>query len=119
MIRKLALIFIKYIPFIFILDLLLKLFLFNFSLSILAICFVDSIEKLFVLSGFIIFSFTFKFCIYHRLFLYFLTVLYITYAFISLNGFEINSLIYLDISTFIFIFLISLIIAFRNKYGNI
>lgn len=85
MLRKFGIIFIKLAPVLLAILLLAKYFV----VSSLLIELVSSITDLLIAIGLLILSLTFKFCIYHRLIIYYVFVSYISYIFSSLHIFKI------------------------------
>lgn len=109
--RKFSLIFIKISSSILALDLFLKLVLIYFPINLLWIEVIDTISKMILSIGFVILSFIFKYCWYHRSLFYIVIVsniLYLIYLFITL---DITMIIY-----FIFGLIISIIVMFLIIY---
>nr|DAH01268.1 MAG TPA: cobalt/magnesium transport protein [Crassvirales sp.] len=77
MLKKLSLIFIRFAPFLLALNILFKILLRYYTVSTVIISCVDLVTVIMVLVGLIILSFTFKFCIYHRILLYCVLVCYL------------------------------------------
>lgn len=120
MLKKLSLIFIKFSPFI-IVSILLKLFLLFITTNSQLIEVVDIVSKIILVIGLIILSFTFKFCLYHRLLLYctlLCYILYLIYTIYAINIFIIVAVIFMLI---ILIFITTFLIIYYlkiNKYAN-
>lgn len=70
MLKKLSLIFIRFTPLLLALNVLFKIAFYYYTISPIVIDCVDVATSIVILVGFIILSFTFKFCIYHRILLY-------------------------------------------------
>jgi hypothetical protein len=121
MLKKLSLIFIKFSPFI-IVSILLKLFLLFITTNSQLIEVVDIVSKIILVIGLIILSFTFKFCLYHRLLLYctlLCYILYLIYVVCSVNTFVVISIIFvLVIIIFVIIFLIIYYLKHKNERVN-
>lgn len=79
MLRKLSIIFIRLAPVLLAIKILVLLLAEYFVVSSLLIGLVSSITDLLIAIGLLILSLTFKFCIYHRLIIYYVFVSYISY----------------------------------------
>lgn len=90
MLRKLSIIFIRLAPVLLAIKILVLLLAEYFVVSSLLIGLVSSITDLLIAIGLLILSLTFKFCIYHRLIIYYVFVSYISYIVSILFGFFIN-----------------------------
>lgn len=90
MLRKLSIIFIKLAPVLLAIKILILLLAEYFVVSSLLIGLVSSITDLLIAIGLLILSLTFKFCIYHRLIIYYVFVSYISYIVSILFGFSLN-----------------------------
>ena len=80
-----------------------------FVVSSLLIGLVSSITDLLIAIGLLILSLTFKFCIYHRLIIYYVFVSYISYIVSILFGFSLTNVIFVSLFlclTIIIIFLV-------------
>lgn len=81
MLKRLSLIYLRFIPLLFILDEIIKYFcgssIIPTSTYTKLIPSLDIIKEMILVLGFILFSFTFRFCIYHRLILYFVLMMQI------------------------------------------
>lgn len=111
MLKKLSLIFIKISSSILALDLFLKLMLIYFPINLLWIEVMDIISKMILSIGFVILSFIFKYCWYHRSLFYIVIVGNILYLFYLLITLDITVIIY-----FIFGLIISIIVMFIIIY---
>lgn len=89
MLRKLSIIFIRLAPVLLAIKILILLLAEYFVVSSLLIGLVSSITDLLIAIGLLILSLTFKFCIYHRLIIYYVFVSYISYIISSLHIFKI------------------------------
>lgn len=90
MLRKLSIIFIRLAPVLLAVKILILLLAEYFVVSSLLIGLVSSITDLLIAIGLLILSLTFKFCIYHRLIIYYVFVSYISYIISILFEFFIN-----------------------------
>ena len=109
MLKKLSLIFIKISSSILALDLFLKLVLIYFPINLLWIEVIDTINKMILSIGFMILSYTFKYCGYHRSLFYIVitgNILYLLYLFITIDMTILIYLIYFILTTIIVIFII-------------
>lgn len=109
MLKKLSLIFIKISSSILALDLFLKLMLIYFPINLLWIEVIDTISKMILSIGFVILSYTFKYCDYHRSLFYVVitgNILYLLYLFITIDMTILIYLIYFILITIIVIFII-------------
>lgn len=86
MLRKLSLIFIRFTPLLLALNVLLKIAFYYYTISPIVISCVDVATSIVILVGFIILSFTFKFCIYHRILLYCVLTCYLLCLINSILG---------------------------------
>lgn len=88
MLKKLSLLFIKISSSLLALDLLIKLIILYIPINLIWINFADIIIKMILCIGFLIVSFTFKYCGYHRSLLYILLIsycFYIIFLFIDIS----------------------------------
>ena len=117
MLKKLSLIFIKISSSILALDLFLKLMLIYFPIDLFWIKVIDIITKMILCIGFVVLSFVFKYCWYHRSLFYiviFGNILYLIYLYISeIKNDDIDMIIVVYLVYFI---LISIIIIFSSIY---
>lgn len=91
MLRKLSIIFIRLAPVLLAVKILILLLAEYFVVSSLLIGLVSSITDLLIAIGLLILSLTFKFCIYHRLIIYYVFVSYISYIIsIFINKYSIH-----------------------------
>lgn len=90
MLRKLSIIFIRLALVLLAIKILILLLAEYFVVSSLLIGLVSSITDLLIAIGLLILSLTFKFCIYHRLIIYYVFVSYISYIISILFEFFIN-----------------------------
>lgn len=96
MLRKLSIIFIRLAPVLLAIKILVLLLAEYFVVSSLLIGLVSSITDLLIAIGLLILSLTFKFCIYHRLIIYYVFVSYISYIVSILFGFSLTNIIYVS-----------------------
>lgn len=111
MLRKLSIIFIRLAPVLLAIKILVLLLAEYFVVSSLLIGLVSSITDLLIAIGLLILSLTFKFCIYHRLIIYYVFVSYISYIVSILFGFSLTNIIFVSLFlclTIIIIFLCEL-----------
>ena len=117
MLKKLSLIFIKISSSILALDLFLKLMLIYFPIDLFWIKVIDIITKMILCIGFVVLSFVFKYCWYHRSLFYIVilgNILYLIYLYISeIKNDDIDMIIVVYLVYFI---LISIIIIFTSIY---
>lgn len=90
MLRKLSIIFIRLAPVLLAIKILILLLAEYFVVSSLLIGLVSSITDLLIAIGLLILSLTFKFCIYHRLIIYYVFVSYISYIISILFEYSIH-----------------------------
>lgn len=119
MLKKLSLLFIKISSSILALDLFLKLMLIYFPIDLLWIKVIDTISKMILCIGFVILSFIFKYCWYHRFLFYIViigNILYLIYLYITL---DVTVIIYFIFGLIMSITVMFIIIYFylngRNK----
>lgn len=111
MLKKLSLIFIKISSTILAIDLFLKLILIYFPINLLWIEVIDIISKMILSIGFIILSYTFKYCGYHRSLFYIVIIGNILYLLYLLIIIDITVLVYL-----IYFILAAIIVIFISIY---
>lgn len=97
MLRKLSIIFIRLAPVLLVIKILVLLLAEYFVVSSLLIGLVSSITDLLIAIGLLILSLTFKFCIYHRLIIYYVFVSYISYIVSILFGFSLTNIIFVSL----------------------
>ena len=112
MLKKLSLLFIKISSSILALDLLLKLILLYIYIDYRWINLIDIISKMILCIGFVILSFTFKYCGYHRSLLYIIFISYILYIIFLFVYFPI-----ITIGILMLVIMISLITTFIIIYA--
>lgn len=119
MLKKLSLIFIKISSSILALDLFLKLMLIYFPINLLWIEVVDIISKMILSIGFVILSYTFKYCGYHRSLFYIVIVGNILYLLHLIITIDVTVIIYFIFGLIVSITVMFIIIYFylngRNK----
>lgn len=119
MLKKLSLIFIKISSSILALDLFLKLMLIYFPINLLWIEVVDIISKMILSIGFMILSYTFKYCGYHRSLFYIVIIGNILYVLHLIITIDVTVIIYFIFGLIISITVMFIIIYFylngRNK----
>lgn len=118
MLKKLSLIFIKISSTILALDLFLKLMLIYFPINLLWIEVIDIISKMVLSIGFVILSYTFKYCGYHRSLFYIVVIGNIIYLSYILTNIDITILVYLIYFILITIIAIFISIYFYLKNGR-
>lgn len=112
MLKKCSLLFIKYSSILIGINVLLQLILPYFTYSYYITDIIDKCTTIIITLGFVLLSFTFKFCIYHRLLLYCGIICHI--LFIPRFDIFTQSIIY-----FFSIIIIILIIIIIYKYFKI
>lgn len=119
MLKKLSLIFIKISSSILALDLFLKLMLIYFPINLSWIEVIDTVNKMILSIGFVILSFIFKYCWYHRSLFYIVIVGNILYLLHLIITIDITVIIYFIFGLIISITVMFIIIYFylngRNK----
>ena len=119
MLKKLSLIFIKISSSILALDLFLKLMLIYFPINLLWIEVIDIISMMILCIGFVILSFIFKYCWYHRSLFYIVIIGNILYLLHLIITIDITVIIYFIFGLIISITVMFIIIYFylngRNK----
>lgn len=111
MLRKLSIIFIRLAPVLLAIKILILLLAEYFVVSSLLIGLVSSI-------GLLILSLTFKFCIYHRLIIYYVFVSYISYIVSILFGFSLTNVIFVSLFLCLTIIIIFLVVYTYLRYGD-
>lgn len=96
MLRKLSIIFIRLAPVLLAIKILILLLAEYFVVSSLLIGLVSSITDLLIAIGLLILSLTFKFCIYHRLIIYYVFVSYISYIISILFEFSLTNIVFIS-----------------------
>lgn len=115
MLKKFSLIFIKFIPFLLVLNVLTRIILEHY-LTTIVITYTSLIcEKILIIIGLIILSYTFKFCVYHQILLYYIVVQHLVYLYYSILGIDIFVSGAIDFISFMFIITIFVIIYFYIK----
>lgn len=125
MLKRLSLIYLRFIPLLFILDEIIKYFcgssIIPTSTYTKLIPSLDIIKEMILVLGFILFSFTFRFCIYHRLILYFVLIMqiamFIYWLFFSSHIDECMFFHFLAIFTMVLLVLI-ICIYLKKKYNK-
>lgn len=119
MLRKLSIIFIRLAPVLLAIKILILLLAEYFVVSSLLIGLVSSITDLLIAIGLLILSLTFKFCIYHRLIIYYVFVSYISYIVSILFGFSLtNIIIFVSLFLCLTIIIIFLVVYTYLRYGD-
>lgn len=120
MLKKLSLIFIKISSSILALDLFLKLVLIYFPIDLFWIKVIDIVTKMILCIGFVILSFVFKYCTYHRSLLYiviFGNILYLIYLIdLYISEFKDDPIDIIIVVYAIYFILITIIIIFISIY---
>ena len=119
MLKKLSLLFVKISSSLLALDLFLKLMLIYFPIDLLWIKVIDTITKMVLIIGFMILSYIFKYCGYHRSLFHIVMIGNILYLLHLIITIDITVIIYFIIGLIISITVVSIIIYFylngRNK----
>lgn len=119
MLKKLSLLFIKFSVALFTIDIFTKIILLFCPINLIWIDIVDGILKILLIFGFIILSFTFKFCIYHRILLYMICLSYmcgILYLLSIINANMFVNIIWIIlVSILVSILIIYIYLNGRNK----
>lgn len=125
MLRKLSIIFIRLAPVLLAVKILILLLAEYFVVSSLLIGLVSSITDLLIAIGLLILSLTFKFCIYHRLIIYYVFVSYISYiiSYISyiisiLFEFSLTNIVFISSFLCLTIIVIFLVVYTYLRYGD-
>lgn len=118
MLRKLSIIFIRLAPVLLVIKILILLLAEYFVVSSLLIGLVSSITDLLIAIGLLILSLTFKFCIYHRLIIYYVFVSYISYIVSILFGFSLTNVIFVSLFLCLTIIIIFLVVYTYLRYGD-
>lgn len=118
MLRKLSIIFIRLAPVLLAIKILVLLLAEYFVVSSLLIGLVSSITDLLIAIGLLILSLTFKFCIYHRLMIYYVFVSYISYIVSILFGFSLTNIIFVSLFLCLTIIVIFLVVYTYLRYGD-
>lgn len=118
MLRKLSIIFIRLAPVLLVIKILVLLLAEYFVVSSLLIGLVSSITDLLIAIGLLILSLTFKFCIYHRLIIYYVFVSYISYIVSILFGFSLTNIIFVSLFLCLTIIVIFLVVYTYLRYGD-
>lgn len=119
MLRKLSIIFIRLAPVLLTIKILILLLAEYFVVSSLLIGLVSSITDLLIAIGLLILSLTFKFCIYHRLIIYYVFVSYISYIVSILFGFSLTNVIFVSLFLCLTIIIIIFLVVYTYlRYGD-
>lgn len=118
MLRKLSIIFIRLAPVLLAIKILVLLLAEYFVVSSLLIGLVSLITDLLIAIGLLILSLTFKFCIYHRLIIYYVFVSYISYIVSILFGFSLTNIIFVSLFLCLTIIVIFLVVYTYLRYGD-
>lgn len=119
MLRKLSIIFIRLAPVLLAIKILILLLVEYFVVSSLLIGLVSSITDLLIAIGLLILSLTFKFCIYHRLIIYYVFVSYISYIVSILFGFSLTNVIFVSLFLCLTIIIIIFLVVYTYlRYGD-
>ena len=113
MLRKFGIIFIKLAPVLLAIKILILLLAKYFVVSSLLIELVSSIAI-----GLLILSLTFKFCIYHRLIIYYVFVSYISYIISILFEFSLTNIVFISSFLCLTIIVIFLVVYTYLRYGD-
>lgn len=118
MLRKFGIIFIKLAPVLLAIKILIFLLAKYFVVSSLLIGLVSSITDLLIAIGVLILSLTFKFCIYHRLMIYYVFISYLFYLSHILFGILLTNSVFLSAFLIMTFIIIGLVIYTYLKYGD-
>ena len=118
MLRKFDIIFIKLAPVLLAIKILILLLAKYFVVSSLLIELVSSITDLLIAIGLLIPSLTFKFCIYHRLIIYYVFVSYISYIISILFEFSLTNIVFISSFLCLTIIVIFLVVYTYLRYGD-
>ncbi len=118
MLRKFGIIFIKLAPVLLAIKILILLLAKYFVVSSLLIELVSSITDLLIAIGLLILSLTFKFCIYHRLIIYYVFVSYISYIISILFEFSLTNIVFISSFLCLTIIVIFLVVYTYLRYGD-
>lgn len=118
MLRKFGIIFIKLAPVLLAIKILIFLLAKYFVVSSLLIGLVSSITDLLIAIGVLILSLTFKFCIYHRLMIYYVFISYLFYLSHILFGILLTNSVFLSAFLIMTFIVIGLVIYTYLKYGD-
>jgi len=115
MLRKLSIIFIRLAPVLLAIKILILLLAKYFVVSSLLIELVSSITDLLIAIGLLI---LFKFCIYHRLIIYYVFVSYISYIISILFEFSLTNIVFISSFLCLTIIVIFLVVYTYLRYGD-
>ena len=118
MLRKFDIIFIKLASVLLAIKILILLLAKYFVVSSLLIELVSSITDLLIAIGLLILSLTFKFCIYHRLIIYYVFVSYISYIISILFEFSLTNIVFISSFLCLTIIVIFLVVYTYLRYGD-
>lgn len=118
MLRKFGIIFIKLALVLLAIKILILLLAKYFVVSSLLIELVSSITDLLIAIGLLILSLTFKFCIYHRLIIYYVFVSYISYIISILFEFSLTNIVFISSFLCLTIIVIFLVVYTYLRYGD-
>lgn len=118
MLRTFGIIFIKLAPVLLAVKILILLLAKYFVVSSLLIGLVSSITDLLIAIGLLILSLTFKFCIYHRLMIYYVFISYLFYLSHILFGILLTNSVFLSAFLIMTFIVIGLVIYTYLKYGD-
>ena len=111
-------IFIRLVPVLLAVKILILLLAEYFVVSSLLIGLVSSITDLLIAIGLLILSLTFKFCIYHRLIIYYVFVSYISYIISILFEFSLTNIVFISSFLCLTIIVIFLVVYTYLRYGD-
>ena len=118
MLRTFGIIFIKLAPVLLAVKILILLLAKYFVVSSLLIGLVSSITDLLIAIGLLILSLTFKFCIYHRLMIYYVFISYLFYLSHILFGILLTNSVFLSAFLIMTFIVIGLVIYTYLKYRD-
>lgn len=118
MLKKLSLIFIRFIPVFLALKIFMIITASYLSISVLLIDVINLIVDVLSAVGILILSLTFKFCIYHRLMIDYIFISYLFYLSCIMFNISLTNIAFLSTFLIITFIIIGLVIYTYLKYGD-
>lgn len=118
MLKKLSLIFIRFIPVFLALKIFMMIIASYLSISVLLIDAINLIVDVLSTIGILILSLTFKFCIYHRLMIYYVFISYLFYLSYIVFDISLTNITLLSMFLIVTFIIIGLVIYTYLKYGD-
>ena len=115
MLKKLSILFIKFIPILFALNLLVQHLLHYDLLSVKTVNSIDIFINMIILINFFILSLLFKFCLYHRIFIYCVIICYLLYYIDSIFKLTLFPVIIFNFVLIVIIPSLLLLVYLRQK----